>query len=145
MKIFLLILILCILTGCTKNIPFPSGKLQGNLSDIPGDWTEIAAARVIQLETKPSDPYSVKLWIIGFDDRLYVHAGANRAQWVQNMHANPNVRLLIGDSLFELTSVRVAAQSEFDEFAEVYESKYGDRPRNENVSEAYLFRLSPRF
>ena len=60
------------------------------------------------------------------------------------MQANPEVKLLIDDQLFELTSWRVSDQAEFDEFANVYEDKYGNRPRNENVSEAYLYRLAPR-
>ena len=144
MKPFLLILILQVLAGCTENLPFPSGKLQGNLSPVPDDWTRVAAAQVVQLETKPSKPYSVNLWIIGFDDRLFVHAGDNRARWVENILANPDVRLLIGDRLFELVAIRVVAQSEFDEFALDYKTKYGSRPRNENVNEAYLFRLKPR-
>ena len=31
-----------------------------------------------------------------------------------------------------------------ERFAEVYEGKYGNRPRNENVSEVYLYRLTGR-
>ena len=140
MKIFLLIIISSGIIGCSENIPFPSGKLQGKLTPTPNDWTEVAEARVVELETKPADPYSVKLWIIGFSDRVYVHAGANLARWVENVIANPDVRLLIGDRLFELVAARVTDQSEFDEFSQHYESKYG----NENVNEAFLLRLKSR-
>ena len=73
-----------------------------------------------------------------------MHAGTNLARWVENILKNPNVRLLIGDKLFELNAVRVASQSEFDEFAQYYQSKYGSQPRNEDVDEAYLLRLEPR-
>jgi hypothetical protein len=75
---------------------------------------------------------------------LYVHAGANRATWVEHIEQDPNVRVLIGASLYELRAVRVESAEEFAAFAEVYEVKYGNRPRNENVDEAYLFRLMPR-
>lgn len=136
--------LVALLAGCAENIPFPSGELQGNLTALPADWTELAAAKVIELETKPTEPYSVKLWIVGHQNRLYVHAGANRAQWVENMEADPEVRLLIGEQLFELAAARVTTQAEFDEFANAYEEKYSARPRNENVNEAYLFRLDPR-
>ena len=37
-----------------------------------------------------------------------------------------------------------ADQVEFDAFSDLYESKYGSRPRNENADEAYLFRLGAR-
>ena len=144
MKIFLLIIISRGIFGCSENIPFPSAQLQGNLTHTPHDWTEVAEARVVELETNPSDPYSVKLWIIGFNDRVYVHAGANLARWVENIIANPDVRLLIGDRLFELVAARVTDQSEFDEFSQHYESKYGAKPRNENVNEAFLLRLKSR-
>ena len=125
-------------------IPFSSGALNGTLTPPPVDWTEIAKADIIELETNPQEPYSVKLWIIGSGADLYVHAGANRATWVEHMETDPNVRLLIDDQLFELKAERVTAAEEFKEFADDYEIKYGRRPRNENVDEAYLFRLVPR-
>jgi len=139
----LFILILLSTTGCDL-IPFSSGQLEGTLTAPPSDWSEVASADVIQLETQPNDPYSVKLWVIGKGPDLYVHAGANRANWVEHIDVDPNVRLLIGEALYELQAQRVETQSEFDAFADVYELKYGNRPRNENVGEAYLFRLLPR-
>lgn len=84
-----------LLVSACDMIPFSGGALQGELTPIPADWTQAASASVIQLETNPAEPYSVKLWIIGNGDDLY-------------------------------------------------EVKYSNRPRNENVGEAYLFRLLPR-
>ena len=40
------------ITACSENIPFPSGQLHGNITAIPEDWTEVASAGVIELETK---------------------------------------------------------------------------------------------
>ena len=51
------------------------------------------------------------------------------------------VRVLIDGKIYELTAYRVEDQAEFDAFSDVYEKKYGSRPRNENVDEAYLFQL----
>ena len=134
---------LLILGGCDL-IPFSGGALSGNLTAAPEDWTQVASADVIELETNPAEPYSVKLWIIGMGPDLYVHAGANRATWVEHIEQDPQVRLLIEDSLYELRAVRVESAEEFSAFAAVYEEKYGNRPRNENVNEAYLFKLLPR-
>lgn len=144
MKNILLLVLLTFIYGCSEYIPIAGGKLQGTLTLPPGDWTEIAKADIIELETNPADPYSVKLWVIGKGTDLYVHAGDNRARWVEHMEIDPNVRLLIDGKLFELSSVRVESADEFTVFANVYEEKYGNRPRNENVNEAYLFRLVPR-
>ncbi len=143
MKTVTLMLLATLLSGCDL-IPFSSGELSGSLTEPPADWTAVASEDVIELETNPAEPYSVKLWIIGQGADLYVHAGANRATWVEHIEQDDNVRLLIGESLYELRAVRVESAEEFAAFAAVYEEKYGNRPRNENVNEAYLFKLLPR-
>ena len=132
-----------LLAGCDL-IPFSGGPLQGTPTPVPTDWTDVASADVIQLESNPQEPYSVKLWIIGDGPLLYVHAGANRATWVEHIEVDPRVRLLIDDALYDLRAQRVTTQQEFDSFSDTYEIKYGNRPRNENVGEAYLYRLHPR-
>ena len=138
-----LAVLLLTLSACGY-VPFSGGELNGTLTPHPGDWTEAASPDIIELETNPQDPYSVKLLVIGAGENLYVHAGANRATWVEHMEQDPNVRLKIGDALYELRAERVTEQAEFDAFAAVYEGKYGNEPRNGNVDEAYLFRLLPR-
>jgi hypothetical protein len=132
-----------LLSGCDL-IPFSGGALSGTLTEPPSSWTDAANPEIIELETNPIDPYSVKLWIVGMGPNLYVHAGANRATWVEHIEQNANVRLLIDESLYELSAVRVESEEEFATFAELWEAKYGNRPRNENVNEAYLFKLLPR-
>jgi hypothetical protein len=57
------------------------------------------------------------------------------------MAADSSVRLQVEDLIYELEATRVKSQDEFDRFSDAYEKKYGSRPRNEDVAEAYLFRL----
>ncbi|MGR8919535.1 MAG: nitroreductase/quinone reductase family protein, partial [Gammaproteobacteria bacterium] len=90
------------------------------------------------------DPYSVNIWVVGIGPSLFVHAGANRAEWVVHIEANPDVRLRVDETIYELTAARVTDAGEFARFSDAYERKYDRRPRNENVDEAYLFRLGPR-
>lgn len=144
MKKIIAPLLLSLAAGCADMIPLASGELEGVLRKAPADWTQVSVQHVIELETNPVEPYSVKLWIVGFGEKLYVHAGTNRARWVENMEADPSVRLLIGPSLYELEGSRVNSQDEFEAFADAYEQKYGSRPGNESVTEAYLYRLAPR-
>lgn len=141
-RAFCITALLC-LGGCDL-IPFSGSQLSGTLTQSPADWTLAASADVIELETNSDTPYSVKLWIIGLGTDLYVHAGTNRATWVEHIEVDPAVKLLIGESLYELRAERVPDQSEFDRFADAYEIKYGRRPGNEKVTEAYLFRLKER-
>ncbi len=143
LKTALASLLLISLSACGY-VPFSGGELNGQPTPPPADWTQVASADIIELETNPTEPYSVKLWIVGYGPNLYVHAGANRATWIEHMEVDANVRLLIGQSLYELRGERVTSAEEFKSFADVYEQKYGNRPRNENVQEAYLYRLVPR-
>lgn len=141
----LALLLATALTGCER--PFvllPGGALEGATAPAPASWAFTDDVKTIQLETRPADPYSVNIWVIALGDHLYVHAGASRSAWVEHMEADPHVRVRAGDAIYELAAGRVESQDEFDRFSDAYEAKYGRRPRNENVAEAYLFRLGPR-
>ncbi len=122
----------------------PGGALEGDVAPTPDGWAFTDDISTIQLETHPAEPYSVNIWVVALDDALYVHAGANRATWIEHMERDPNVRLQAEAALYELSAARVTEQAEFDRFSDAYQQKYGTRPRNENVDEAYLFRLTPR-
>lgn len=133
---------LILLAGCGPFLVIPGGKLEGAPAEPPGDWSFTDDVSTIQLETNPQDPYSVNIWAVGMGPVLYVHAGANRSTWVEHMEADPQVRVRIEEDIYTLRASRVEGQDEFDRFSDAYEKKYGSRPRNEVVSEAYLFRLS---
>jgi len=139
----ILLLTLFIGSACSY-IPFSGGGLTGNVSTPPNDWTQLARADIVQLETQADDPYSVNLWVIGNVSNLYVFAGDNRSTWVEHIEVDPNVRLQIADAVYLLTAQRVVDAAEFERFAQAWNTKYGRRPRNENVAETYLMRLAPR-
>ena len=135
--------LLLLLAGCGY-IPFSGGELEGNVVQVPADWSQLSRVDIIQLETNPAEPYSVKLWVVDLGASLYVHAGANRATWVENIEKNADVRLLSAESIYELRATRVQDAGEFAQFSDAYEAKYSTRPRNENVAEVYVFRLEAR-
>jgi len=142
---FLSILATAAIAGCGG--PFlvlSGGELDGTKATTPNGWAFTDEVDTVQLETLPADPYSVNIWVIAMDEHLYVHAGTNRATWVENIESDPNVRLGVDGSIYELAAARVEGQGEFDRFSDAYERKYGRRPGNENVDEAYLFRLDAR-
>ena len=139
-----LVALLATACGSSPFLLLPGGALEGASSPVPGDWSNLREVDTVQLETNPAEPYSVNIWAIGLDQYVYVHAGASRATWIEHMEQNPLVRLQIDDTIYDLSAERVTEQAEFDRFADVYEKKYGNRPRNESVVEAYLFRLAAR-
>ena len=141
----LVVMVLVLAAGCSQPLlMLPGGALEGRVVPLPADWSTLAAIKTIQIETQPDDPYSVHLWIVTIDDVPYIHAGANRATWVEHLEVDPRLRLRVGEELYELAGARVSAADEFARFADAYEAKYDRRPRNENVAEAYLYRLSAR-
>ncbi len=135
---------LVLVASCGPLMLLPGGKLDGDTAPAPSDWSFTDEVDTVQLETKPDDPYSVNIWAVGMGPRVYVHAGASRSRWVENMEANPEVRLRVEDRLYNLRAYRVEGQDEFDQFSDSYEKKYGLRPGNEDVAQAYLFRLEAR-
>ena len=143
--LFLVLMLTASITACSG--PFvllPGGALEGSTVAIPGSWAFTDVVKTVQLETRTVDPYSVNIWVIALGESLYVHAGASRSTWVEHMEADPRVRLQVEDVIYPLRAERVTDAAEFERFAAAYEVKYGRRPRNENVAEAYLYRLGPR-
>ena len=135
---------LSLVVGCGPFLVVPGGRLDGAPTPAPNDWSFCDEVDTVQLETRPEDPYSVNIWAVGMGPFLYVHAGANRSSWVEHMEANADVRIRVEDNLYEVRASRVEDQDEFARFSDAYEEKYGSRPGNENVAEAYLFRLEAR-
>ncbi len=131
------------LTACDY-VPFSGGSLKGQVEAPQANWRDVAAAQVIQIETNPDQPYSVKLWVVVVDNMPYIHAGKNRATWVEHLEKNSELLLGLDSKLYELNAVRVTAQAEFDKFAMAWETKYGNPPRNLDVNEVYVYRLEPR-
>jgi hypothetical protein len=143
--VLLLALVIAWTAGCGNPLLLLPGRaLEGTPTAVPESWSFTDAVETVQLETRPASPYSVNIWVIALDESLYVHAGASRSTWVEHIEADPNVRLRVDDSIYELSAWRVDDQSEFDRFSDAYEKKYGRRPRNESVGETYLFRLAAR-
>ena len=130
--------------GCAEYLPMSGGALEGRVVPLPQSLDQIVEDNIIQLETRAGDAYSVNLWVVEVTNHLHVFAGDNKANWVEDIEQNSNVRLRSGDEIYELAAVRVNDPEMFAAFSNAWEAKYGNRPQNESVEETYLYRLSPR-
>ena len=140
--IFIALLLSAIVGGCKGPLVLlPGGALEGAVVPAPADWSFTDEIEVVQLETNPSEPYSVNIWVIAVDGSLYVHSGTNHATWIENMETDPRVRLQVEDSIYELVASRVQTQAEFDRFITTYVKKYENPPRNPLIGDVYLYRL----
>jgi F420H(2)-dependent quinone reductase len=136
-----------LLAACEPMGPMPGGSLEGQLTPPPRTWTEADAAQVVQLELRPSDPYSINVWGVGIDDDYYVAAGeGGKARWTELIAADPNVLLRIGRDLYPLMAVRVVDPEEQRRVMARYAAKYPEDSERlaESADDAWLFRLDPR-
>jgi len=136
---------LLVTTGCGPVWMLPGGSLAGPVEPAPEDWSFSDATDVVQLETRPEDPYSVNIWGVGIGKHFYVAAGeASSSAWAANLSEAPDVRLKIGESVYELRAVRVEDAVEIEACLAALKRKYDFEPKPEQRSSAAVFRLEPR-
>ncbi len=107
---------LCV--GCG---PIPGGPLEGVPTAAPDDWGKVfeGSGTLCEVESRPSDPHSIQLYCFLHEGRLYAqsHRWAQASWWPTESWAliwiaHPEVKVRIGDSLFELLAVHVTSEEE---------------------------------
>lgn len=142
---YLLLLPLILAAGCDEPFIVLSGeKLAGESVAPPEDWTEANEADVVQLETRLADAYSVNLWMAGIGSDVYVATGDDDTNWTVNLATDPDVRLRIGNSIYELTARKVTDLAERKKVAAEYVKKYGLDEDDNWVLDGQVFRLDRR-
>jgi hypothetical protein len=133
--------------------PIPGPELAGSIINEPvEDWSSIDAVKVIQVETRPEDAYSVNTWVTRIGDGIYVFAGGDESPWVQNISDDPRVRLRIESRIYELRAVKVAdlevKRAFLTSMRSKYEGDFGFDPefwqRAWDTGNLVLFRMEPR-
>jgi hypothetical protein len=124
--IFATLLLLGCDGGPTEFIPgvfaLPGGALEGEEVSVES-WSEVIQEDgILDLETRLSDPYSVRVGFVLKGDGIYVDPAGDRT-WNANMKADPVVRVRIDHWIYRATAVPVmhAAEREgFDSDRSVY-------------------------
>lgn len=137
---------LLVTAGCNGPFGlFSGGALSGASAKPASQWSDLDDYGTAQLETRPEDPYSVNIAYTRVDGRLYVNAGDTETNWVENISANPDVRLRIDGKLYDLRAVRVTEQQEIDAFAEAWTNQsMFRRDPTELEGEVWIYRMVPR-
>jgi hypothetical protein len=106
------------LAGCG---PVPGGSLSGRAATAPASWaSELPGGRrICEIEARPEKPYSIQVECFLFQDALYVqsHRWALASwwpveSWAAVLIAHPDVRVRLGDALFELRAQRIADEEQ---------------------------------
>lgn len=133
-----------LLVGCGPLITIPGGSLSGTAAPVPTDWSFSDEVETVQLETRPSDPYSVNVWGVGLGDRFYIAAGDPENRWARNIEADPEVRLRIGETIYEMRAEVTRDPADREAFLAAARTKYDWEPEADETDDAILFRLGPR-
>lgn len=105
-KLFFTLFVIAGMAACqTPYLIFSGGILPGSVTDTDS-FSFAAQYRVLELEVRPEDPYSVILRVVVRDGQLYIDA-ADRRRWHAYLKQNPNVRVKLGSSVYLATAVRV--------------------------------------
>jgi hypothetical protein len=138
------ILGLLVLAACGSPLAvFPGGALDGPVQPTPQSFEFARDAGTIQLETRPQEPYSVNIACAIVGEDLYVSAGDNKSRWVENMEANPLVRLRIDGKIYELRARRVTDAAEMQAFATEWTKNSWARDPT-TLDEAWVYRMESR-
>jgi hypothetical protein len=129
--------------GCEPVGPFPGGELGGEVASEPSDWSFTDDFKNIQLETDPDDPYSVTVWCVTHDGRLYIAAArGTESAWARNLLDDPRSRVRVDGKLYDQRAVQVTEREELDKVLDMFVAKYDfDLPSEEERAGGVLFRM----
>jgi len=126
----------------------PGLGLSGEVAATPGDWSFSDAHREIalQVQTPYRLPHSVTIWCASADGELFVAARSpEEKRWPGWVADRPDVRLRIGEQLYE---GRLSQLSDEDELARVraaYSAKYDlPNPPPQGGPPMRYWRVEPR-
>lgn len=145
--------LLVLVTACGPVGPFAGGPLTGKVHEgAVTDWSFTDSIQDAELETNPSDPYSVNVWCGSQGGKLYVPTSMIRGtehpgerQWVRNVTLDPNVRVKLGDEIYLARADKVTDTAEFEAAKAALLKKYAlESSYLDPAREVWIFRLDPR-
>lgn len=127
----------------------PGTRLSGEVAaGLPADWsfTDAQPQIAIEVATPYWLPHSVTIWCAADAGRLYVAArNPDEKRWPGWVERDPNVRLLIGDTIYEVKLTRIEDPERIGQVRRAYAAKYQlpDSPPGEGPPMRY-WSVGPR-
>ena len=124
----LLVAATALLMACQPEDRRPGQWLSGTPTPYPDDWTFAHAFPEIALEvsTPYLIPHSITIWCAAVDGDLYIAAGRPETKnWPDWVDADPDVRLRVGEALYEARLVPLEDEALIRRVMAVQAEKYG--------------------
>ena len=106
--------------------PMPGIRLGGSPATAPTQWSSVDLPEEVLLSTSAGVlPHVVILWVVESDDRLYL-IGDPAGTWVEGATRSPDVRLRIGDNVYDMRAARITSgrQDIFQMYIDRYKDNY---------------------
>lgn len=103
--------------------PFAGGELAGTAAAPPPAWG--ALPETVQIEVRPTEPYSVNVWAVGIGTHLYVATGPEGSEWSTLLQRDDRVRARIAGAVYTLRATVVRDAHERAQVVAAYLRKYG--------------------
>jgi len=125
--------------------PIPGGAFKGSVDPTQNpDWSNLE--KVIELEIRPSRPWSLSIWNVVLDGELYLGsaAGAHR-RWPPVALADPRVRVRTHGHIYERRIERVTDPALCLRIGRALAERYDvTPPQDPEKDTTWYFRLAPR-
>lgn len=93
----------------------PGGELSGTEASASSWSGVVSESGTLELETRPEDPYSVRIGFVLRDGKVYIDPAEERG-WYQHLKANPSVRVRIHERVYRARAVAVTDPAELEGF-----------------------------
>jgi len=144
---FALLMVTILVLYLNRSDPFgtiPGKRLKGEeVTELIDDWTFANQYRRVNVEVRPSDPYSVNAGYFVDDGNLYI--SSSKSRWAQFLVQDPNMRIRVGDKLDKLYRGRATKMegAHLEQARKAYSDKYPNRTP-EQIAERWFFRITSR-
>jgi hypothetical protein len=141
---FALLMVTILVLYLNRSDPFgtiPGKRLKGEeVTESIDDWTFANQFRRVNVEVRPSDPYSVNAGYFVDDGTLYISSAKSR--WAQLLVQDSEMRIRVGDKLYRVRATRME-DAQLEQARQAYSDKYPNRTP-EQIAERWFFRIASR-
>ena len=125
--------------------PIPGGAFSGPVNpERDPDWSQVE--KVIEVEIRPSKPWSLSIWAVVVDGELYSPSGFGaRRRWPSVALEDPRVRVRTNGQIYERTLERVTDPELKKRLAYAVSERYGfDAEESIRDDTTWYFHYAPR-